>query len=119
VLSDSLAEEAFRAVLGQPRRCRLRPPIASATSFRSLFCLPIKTASKPRPAVVVSAEAYQQRRPDLIVMAVTSQTLRPAGAPGEVLISDWQGAGRPKASLIKPVLATIEQRLLLRKLGAL
>lgn len=49
-------------------------------------------------------------------MAVTSQILRPAGALGEVLISDWQGAGLPKASLIKPVLATIEQRLILRKL---
>ncbi len=32
---------------------------------------------------------------------------------------DWHGAGLPKASLIKPVLATIEQRLILRKLGAL
>jgi hypothetical protein len=38
---------------------------------------------------------------------------RRAGALGEVLISDWQGAGLPKASLIKPVLATIEQRLIL------
>ena len=35
-----------------------------------------------------------------------------------MLISDWQGAAA-KASLIKPVLATIEQRLILRKLGAL
>ena len=36
-----------------------------------------------------------------------------------VLIGDWQGAGLPKASLIKPVIATIEQRLILKKLGAL
>jgi mRNA interferase MazF len=53
------------------------------------------------------------------LMAVTSQILRPAGALGEALTSDWQGAGLLKASLIKPVLATIEQRLILRKLGAL
>lgn len=39
-----------------------------------------QTASKKRPAVVVSAEAYHQRRPDVIVMAVTSQIVRPAGA---------------------------------------
>ena len=52
-------------------------------------------------------------------MAVTSQILRPAGAIGEVLIGDWQGAGLPKASLIKPVIATIEQGLILRKLGSL
>jgi len=52
-------------------------------------------------------------------MAITSQILRPAGALGEALIGDWQGAGLPKASLIKPVIATIEQRLILKKLGAL
>ena len=52
-------------------------------------------------------------------MAVTSRILRPAGTVGEVRIVDWQGAGLPKESLIKPVLATIEQGLILRKLGAL
>ena len=45
--------------------------------------------------------------------------LRPAGAIGEVVISEWQKAGLPKASLIKPVLATIERGLVLRKLGEL
>ena len=85
--------------------------------FRSPFT--DQSASKKRPAVVVTSDAYHQRRPDVIVMAVTSQILRPAGAIGEVLIADWQGAGLPKASLLKPVLATIEQRLILRKLGAL
>jgi hypothetical protein len=29
-----------------------------------------------------------------------------------VLIANWQGAGLPKASLLKPVLATIEQGLI-------
>ena len=52
-------------------------------------------------------------------MAVTSQLLRPAGAVGEVLITEWQQAGLPKASLIRPVLTTIEKRLILRKLGEL
>jgi mRNA interferase MazF len=97
-------------------------PNTTAYSFGDVVLVPFpftdQTASKKRPAVVVSADAYHRRRPDVIVMAVTSQILRPAGALGEVLISDWQGAGLPKASLIKPV-ATIEQRLILRKLGAL
>ena len=95
-------------------------PNTTAYSFGDVVLVPFpftdQTASKKRPAVVVSADAYHQRRPDVIVMAVTSQILRPAGALGEVLISDWQGAGLPKASLIKPVLATLEQRLILRKL---
>ena len=50
----------------------------------------------------IDAASVVQRRPDVIVMAVTSQILRPAGALGEVLIADWQGAGLPKASLLKP-----------------
>ena len=72
-------------------------PNTTAYSFGDVVPVPFpftdQTASKKRPAVVVSADAYHQRRPDVIVMAVTSQILRPAGALGEVLISDWQGAG--------------------------
>ena len=75
-------------------------------------------ASKKRPAVVVSNRAYCAARPDLIVMAVTSQ-LRPNPALGETSISHWQAAGLLKPSVVKPVLATLEQRLVLRRLGAL
>jgi len=69
--------KAFRAVWDKLRRCRLRRPISSATSFWSRSS-PIQTASKKRPAVVVSADAYQSARPDVIVMAVNDQIL-PAG----------------------------------------
>ena len=78
-----------------------------------------QTGIKKRPAIVVSSDAYQRQRPDVVLMAVTSQILRPAGAVGEVLITEWQKAGLPKASLIKPVVTTIEKRLILRKLGEL
>ncbi len=98
-------------------------PNTTAYSFGDVVLVPFpftdQTASKRRPAVIVSADAYQQRRRDVIGIAVPSQVLRPAGALGEMLIGDWKGAGLPKASLIKPVLATIEQQLILRKLGAL
>jgi len=66
-----------------------------------------QTVSKKRPAVVVSSDAYHRDRPDVIV------------AVGDVLIEDWREAGLVKASLIKPVFTTVEQRLILRKLGAL
>lgn len=77
-----------------------------------------QTASKRRPAVVVSNSAYSIARPDVIVMAVTSQ-LRPQTAPGEIWIREWQAAGLLKPSAIKPVFATLEQNLVLRRLGAL
>ena len=98
-------------------------PNTTACSFGDVVLVPFPftdhTSSKKRPAIVISTNAYHQQRPDVIVMAVTSQILRPAGALGEVLIRDLQGAGLPKASLIKPVIATIEQRLILRTLGVL
>jgi mRNA interferase MazF len=53
-----------------------------------------------------------------VLMAVTSQ-LRPAPALGEVWISEWQQAGLLKPSAIKPVFATVEQRLAIRQLGTL
>jgi mRNA interferase MazF len=35
------------------------------------------------------------------------------------LIDGWQTAGRLKPSMVKPVFATVEQRLIIRRLGAL
>jgi len=77
-----------------------------------------QTAAKRRPAVIVSSDAFHRERPDVIVVAVTSQTGKPAGI-GDVMVEDWQDAGLLKVSLIKPVFATIEQSLIIRKLGAL
>jgi mRNA interferase MazF len=77
-----------------------------------------QSASKQRPAVVVSSVAYQRARPDLVIMAVTSQ-LRSAAAFGEVALQDWQAAGLIKPSVVKPVIATVEQRLVRKSLGTL
>ena len=55
-------------------------------------------------------------RLDVVIMAVTSQ-LRPQ--QGDVWLTDWQGAGLLKPSAIKPVFATLEQCLIIRRLGAL
>ena len=77
-----------------------------------------QTASKQRPAVIVSNANYNFERPDVVVMAVTSQ-LRPSPAFGEVWIGQWREAGLIKPSSIKPVFATLEKRLIIRLLGML
>ena len=77
-----------------------------------------QTASKKRPAVVVSSYAYNTDKPNAILMAVTSQ-LRANAILGEVWVQDWKGAGLLKPSVIKPVFATLEQALVIRQLGAL
>jgi mRNA interferase MazF len=73
---------------------------------------------KQRPAVVVSNRAYNSSKPDVVIMAVTSQVHSPSSL-GEVRISQWQAAHLLKPSAIKPVFATIEQNLILKRLGAL
>ena len=57
-------------------------------------------------------------RPDVILMAITSQ-LRPTSALGDVWLCHWQAAGLLKPSAVKPVVATLEQSLIIRKLGSL
>lgn len=77
-----------------------------------------QSASKRRPGVIVSSAAYHRERRDVILMAVTSQ-IRSSGTFGEVIIQDWQAAKLLKPSAIKPVIATIEQALIVKVLGRL
>jgi mRNA interferase MazF len=77
-----------------------------------------QTTTKKRPAVVVSSDAYHRERSDIILMAVTSQE-RPTATVGEASIVAWQAAGLLKPSVLKPLLATFEQRLDSKHLGRL
>ena len=97
-------------------------PPTTSYSFGDIVPVPFpftdQSGAKKRPAVVVSSAAYHQARRDVLIMAVTSQA-RPAGAIGEVQVKDWKGAGLIKASIIKPVITTIEASLVIRRLGQL
>jgi len=77
-----------------------------------------QSATKKRPAVIISSNAYNSERPDLIIMAVTSQ-IKPTAIIGEVIVQDWQGAGLLKPSAIKPVITTIEKPLVIKTMGRL
>ena len=77
-----------------------------------------QSGAKQRPAVVVSSEVYSRERPDVVILATTSR-LCPALGFGESLVSDWQAAGLLRPSLFKPILATVDQQVLVRKLGAI
>jgi mRNA interferase MazF len=94
------------------------------TSFNSgdIILVPFpftdQSTSKKRPAVIISSPAYNAERPDFIIMAVTSQ-IKPTSIIGEVIIQDWEDAGLLKPSAIKPVITTIEKKLVLKKMGQL
>ncbi len=66
----------------------------------------------------MSSDVYNAEYPDRILMGITSQT---SSSPkvGDIMIADWQSAGILKASMIKPVITTIEKQLILKKLGRL
>jgi mRNA interferase MazF len=97
-------------------------PPTTSYSFGDIVLVPFpftdQSAAKRRPAVIISSRSYHLERADLIIMAVTSQT-RLGGSLGEVMIKDWQSAGLLKASVIKPVITTVEQSLVIRRLGHL
>lgn len=97
-------------------------PSMTSYNFGDIVLVPFlftdQTGKKKRPAVVVSSAIYNTARLDLILMAITSQ-IRTAPLVGEVAVTEWQKAGLLKASVIKPVLTTVEKRLVLRQLGQL
>ncbi len=49
-------------------------------------------------------------------MAITSHIRKPL-SPAEAVVKDWQSAGLLKPSVFKPVIATIEKEMILKKLG--
>jgi len=77
-----------------------------------------QTATKQRPALVISVDLFQQQGPDLLIMAITSQIVAPLRL-GEFLIRDWRAAGLITPSAIKAAISTIEKKLVRRPLGCL
>ena len=51
-------------------------------------------------------------------MPITSQLRTDAGS-FDVQVADWQAAGLLKPSAVKPLIATLEQALVIRRLGVL
>ena len=66
----------------------------------------------------MSSAAYHAQRPDLVIMAVTGK-IRATPAFGEFTIAEWRTAGLIAPSVTKPILTTVEKRLVLRRLGQL
>ena len=93
-------------------------PLSPGTVVLVPFPFTDQSGAKRRPAVVISSIAYNAVWPDLILMPVTSQ-LRASAVFGEVWLQDWSQSGLLKPSAVKPVIATFEQRLILRVMGTL
>jgi mRNA interferase MazF len=77
-----------------------------------------QTSVKKRPAVVVSSTAYHHSCTDLVLMPITSR-IKPAPSFGVVTVAQWETADLIKPSIINPIFVTIEEGLVIRKIGKL
>lgn len=76
------------------------------------------TATKTRPAVVVSGAVYHSVRSELLLAYVSSQIAK-ALAPIDYVLQDWQVAGLLKPSFVRPKIAAIEPSLVVHQVGRL
>lgn len=75
------------------------------------------TAVKRRPALVLSAEQFQDRIGHLVLAMITSRENR--GWPLDVEISDLKSAGLSHPSVVRMKLFTLDERFVLRRAGRL
>jgi mRNA interferase MazF len=74
-------------------------------------------ATKRRPALVLSAEPFQDRIGHLVLAMITSQENR--GWPLDTEITDLKAAALPHASVVRMKLFTLDERFVLKKAGSL
>jgi mRNA interferase MazF len=73
--------------------------------------------SKRRPAVVVSSPAYHASKADAVIIPLT--TRMSSNYFGDYDLVDWAGAGLPRRSRAKGVLATVERTTIEKLYGKL
>ncbi|MSP48571.1 MAG: type II toxin-antitoxin system PemK/MazF family toxin [Alphaproteobacteria bacterium] len=73
--------------------------------------------SKPRPALVLSARAFNAANGHTVLAMIT--TARSTAWPSDLAIDDLAAAGLPVASVVRPKLFTLPNELLARRIGAL
>ena len=74
-------------------------------------------ATKRRPALVLSTQAFNERAAHLVLAMITSRENR--GWPLDTEILDLPATGLSHASVVRMKLFTLDERFVLRRLGAL
>jgi mRNA interferase MazF len=73
--------------------------------------------TKRRPALVVSPDKSNTGK-DLIICFITSH-ITSQKRIGDYLIKEWESSNLPKPSMIRIKLATIDQSIIIKKIGKL
>jgi len=76
------------------------------------------TTAKKRPGLIVSPDSYNRSGQDVVLLFLTSRTdVSPRS--GDYRIRFWKQAGLPKASLLRMKFATIDQTIIVKRIGRL
>jgi mRNA interferase MazF len=75
------------------------------------------SATKVRPALVISSNEYQRNEPDVILAAITSN-IGAAKGRFDYVLKDWRGAGLKFPSAFKPVIFTLDPGRVKHRVGA-
>ncbi len=76
------------------------------------------TTVKKRPALVISPGSYNKSGQDVVIVFLTSR-LDVSPGLGDYRIRFWQESGLPKASLLRMKFATIDQEIIVKRIGRL
>lgn len=76
-----------------------------------------RAATRRRPALVVSTEAFNRSHPAVLLAMIT--TARPSDWASDVVIEDWQAAGLTVPCRLRFKLFTLDAGLVLGRLGQL
>ena len=75
------------------------------------------SAAKKRPALIISPNDYNEGL-DVVIAFVTSN-MKQKYRTGDFEISEWKKASLPKPSIIRMKIATIDKKIIVRRLGTL
>lgn len=76
------------------------------------------SATKTRPAVIVSSDLYHQVHSEFLLAYVSSQ-LTQADSRLDYVLLDWESAGLLKPSFVRPKIAAIDPALVVHRIGEL
>lgn len=76
------------------------------------------SATKTRPAVIVSSALYHQIRSEYLLAYVSSQVTQ-ADSRLDYVLLDWEAAGLLKRSFVRPKIAAIAPALIIHQIGTL
>jgi mRNA interferase MazF len=76
-----------------------------------------RSATKRRPALVLSSSAFNQKAQHSVLAMITSAGQ--SSWPGDYFIEDLKAAGLPSECVVRLKLFTLDHRLVIRKAGTL